>query len=48
MITKQTSDDPEGFRVAKEQSIAQTEKEATKSSKGSRTATLPYEELDKG
>lgn len=45
MITKQSKEDDKGFRLAKEQSIAKTEKEAASTRKGSRTATLPYMEI---
>ena len=48
MITKQTTEDDKGFRLAKEQTVAQVEKEAKKASKGSSKATLPHQELDKG
>lgn len=48
MITKQTTEDDKGFRLAKEQTVGQVEKEAKKANKGTRKVSLPHQELDKG
>lgn len=47
MIVNQTKDEDSGFRLSKEESVAQAEKEAKRSSKGKREAILPYMELTK-
>ena len=45
MIIKATKDETEGFRLSQEKSIAQAEKDAKATSKGSRKTTLPFLEI---
>ena len=47
MIIKQTENDETGFRLAKETTVEQTEKDAKKSNKSKSETILPHMELTK-